>query len=81
MAELYECSNCGWKGTGEEAMKPDKEIEEEWRKVWQFRKGLEDQFATGFYLGSIPWEKEMLDDLVCPRCAGEASRVEQDEAG
>ena len=78
MADYFKCSTCGWKGTGEQAMKPDREIEEEWKKVWEFRKGLEKEFATGFYLATIPWEKEMLEELVCPKCAGEASRIEQD---
>ncbi len=79
MAELYKCSSCGWKGTGEQAMKPDREIEEEWRKVWEFREGIQKEFGTQFYLGSIPWEKELLDDLVCPKCAGECSRIKEED--
>ena len=79
MAELYKCSNCGWKGTGEQAMKPDKEIEEEWRKVWVLREGIQKEFGTQFYLGTIPWEKAMLEELVCPKCAGECSRIKEED--
>lgn len=78
MADYFKCSNCGWKGTAGEAMKPDREIEEEWKKVWELREGIQKEFGTQFYLGTLPWEKAMLEELVCPKCAGEASRVVED---
>lgn len=74
---LYECSACGWRGSAREAMEPDPEMREDWERVWRFRKGLEDEFGTQFYLGSVKWEDELADDLVCPKCAGEASRVRE----
>lgn len=73
----YKCSSCGWTGSGPEAMKPDEDIREDWEKVWKFRKGLKDEFGTRFYLGTVKWEDELADDLVCPKCAGEASRVDE----
>lgn len=90
MTEYFKCSDCGWKGTGEEAMKPDKEIEEDWKKVWELRKDLEPEslllaknlgMQSYFFPGAISWEKIMLDTLVCPKCAGEASRDTKKETG
>ena len=90
MADYYKCSDCVWKGMGEEAMKPDKEIEEDWKKVWELWKGLESDelllsknlgMQSYFFPGAISWEKIMLDTLVCPKCAGEASRDIKKETG
>lgn len=74
---MFKCGGCGWTGTGEQAMQPDPEIREDWEQVWKFRKGLTDEFGNQFLLGAIRWEGELDDDLVCPKCAGEASRVEE----
>ncbi len=74
----FKCVDCGWLGTGREAMQPEDSIREDWEKVWSFRKGLKDEFGTGFYLGTMKWEDELADDLVCPKCAGEASRAEEE---
>ena len=78
MENKFKCTSCGWSGSAEQAMKPVEEIREEWESVWKFRKGLTDEFGTQFYLGTLPWEKEMLDDLVCPKCAGECNRVTEE---
>jgi rubredoxin len=75
---MFKCGTCGWTGTGEQAMQPDPEVREDWEKVWKFRKGLKDEFGTQFYLGTVKWEDELSDDLVCPKCAGEASLVEEE---
>jgi hypothetical protein len=74
----FKCGSCSWTGTGAEAMAPEESIREDWEKVWRFRKGLKDEFGTQFYLGTVKWEDELDDDLVCPKCAGEASRVEEE---
>ncbi|MBW7995545.1 MAG: hypothetical protein FVQ81_03015 [Candidatus Glassbacteria bacterium] len=74
----FKCGACGWTGTGPEAMKPSGEIREDWERVWRFRKGLKDEFGTQFYLGTIKWENELDNNQVCPVCAGEASRVEEE---
>ncbi len=78
MADYYKCSDCGWKGTAEEAMKPDKEIEEDWKKVWKLRKDFVKTFEQIYdcpYVGGMSSVyRNMLDTLVCPKCAGEANR-------
>ncbi len=73
----FKCADCGWTGTGPEAMAPEDAIREDWERVWRFRKGLKDEFGTRFYLGTVKWEDELADDLVCPKCAGEASRTKE----
>ena len=78
MGDKFKCSVCGWSGTAKQAMQPDAEIRKEWERVWKFRKGLSDEFGTQFYLGTIPWEKDMQNDLVCPKCAGECRRIAEE---
>lgn len=75
---MFKCAVCGWTGTGPEAMQPRPDIKEDWERVWRFRKGLTDEFGGQFTLGNLRWEDELADDLVCPVCAGEASRVEEE---
>ncbi|MFH1070893.1 MAG: hypothetical protein V1794_14845 [Candidatus Glassbacteria bacterium] len=75
---VFECSGCGWRGSAQEAMNPDPEVREDWEEVWRFRKGLEKEFGTQFYLGTVKWEDDLIDDLVCPKCAGEATRVREE---
>ena len=90
MADYYTCSDCGWKGTVEEAMQPDKEIEEDWKKVWELRKSMEpnilllaDQLGmrSGLFPAAFSSQRDILQTLVCPRCASEAARVTKEETG
>ena len=52
---VYECSSCGWRGSAREAMEPAPQAREDWERVWRFRQGLEHEFGTQFYLGSVKW--------------------------
>ncbi|HUU30144.1 MAG TPA: hypothetical protein VM123_20255 [archaeon] len=83
MADYYKCSDCGWGGTAEEAMEPDKEIEEDWKNIWRFRKALEPElFMLIRVLGETPsvnfWMPLI---LVCPKCANEVTQVTNEETG
>lgn len=84
MTTHFKCESCDWKGSGEEAMKPDEEVAEDWRKIWDLRKSMEpgiflladeQGLRSGVFPGTFSWENEILQTLVCPKCAGEAARV------
>lgn len=90
MTDYYKCPNCGWKGTTEEAMRPDKKIAEDWKKIWELRKSMktgadllaeEQGIGLPYFPGAFSWKKEMLQTLVCPKCASEAAQVINEETG
>ena len=90
MADYYKCSDCGWKGTVGEAMRPDKEVAEDWKKIWELRKSMEPKtylladeqgVRSQEFPGAFSWKKEIQQTLVCPKCAGEAAQVTNEETG